>query len=208
MRRLRMLTGCILSLLPLEAKAQTGRGWEGFGPAVGAYTAVIDTTVAHTGHASFLMYSLGPATGSSWMANQQIVDASRYRGRRVRLSGQLRTQDVTSAELWLVVNGAIGGEPMTLLEGHLTPSVHGTIEWETGAIVFQVDSGATCLRFGVMIHGTGAVWLDDVALDTVPSSTPITVAADRPKPVLGARTRQLGPCRDMLSLPTNLSFEE
>jgi AraC family transcriptional regulator len=194
-------------LSPLTASAQTGKGWGGFGPAEGAYAATIDTTVSHSGHASFLMYSLGAATNSTWLASQQIVDASPYRGRRVRLSGYLRTQNVSSADLWLVVNGVTGGAPMTLLSSHLAPPLHGTLDWQVGSIVFEVDSNATCLRFGATIHGTGAVWLDDVSVDTVSMSVAVTAKAGRPEPVTG-RTRELGPCSDMLSRPTNLSFEE
>lgn len=74
-------------------------------------------------------------------------------------------------------------------------------------MVFQVDSNATCLRLGATIHGKGAVWLDDLALDTVPSSTPITVRSERPSAV-GGRTKEMGPCTDMLPHPSNLCFEE
>lgn len=167
----------------------------------------IDTTFAVTGHWSLLLQGLPGATRATWMATQQIVDARAYRSKRVRFRAWLRGQQAGWATLWIAVEGFSGLRPATLLSDSLMPPLRGTTSWRQASIVFAVDPHATCIRFGSMLHGAGAVWLDGISLDTVGGEVPVTARPGRP-----VLLDEDGPgqpnCSGMLPRPTNLDFEQ
>jgi hypothetical protein len=181
--------------------------WFGFGPVDTAYAMSIDTTLAATGRWSMLLQSLPGANRATWMATQQIVDARAYRNTRVRIRAYLRGHQATWAGLWIAVEGFTGGRPATLLSDSLVSPLQGTTSWREAAVVFAVDPQAVCIRFGSMLHGTGAVWLDGVSLDTVSAEVPVTVRAGRPELLDGEGTDQPN-CTGMLPQPANLDFEQ
>jgi hypothetical protein len=198
-----------ITLCGARAGAQAGGGvpWFGFGPVDTAYAMSIDTTLAVTGRWSLLLQSLPGATRATWMATQQIVDARAYRNKRVRIRAYLRGQQATWAALWIAVEGYSGRRPATLLSDSLLSPLQGTTSWRQAAVVFAVDPRATCIRFGTMLHGTGAVWLDAVSVDTVGAGVPVTVHAGRPEPLDGDGMDQPN-CTGMLPHPANLDFEQ
>lgn len=204
------LIGAGLLLLTHPGVTQTparGVPWFGFGPNDTIYLLSVDTSVAYSGHRSLLLQSLPGATSTTWIASQQIVDARMYRGRRVRIRARLRTESATSAGLWLVVAGFSKQTPANLLSDSLVPSLHGTRSWTEVSVVFDVDSHASCIRYGSMLNGTGAVWLDDIGFDTVSSSTPVTSRPTKPDPIASNETLRKN-CERMVARPTNLDFEE
>ncbi len=207
--RYRPAFGAAFILLAARVHAQTGGGvpWFAYGPVDTAYALTIDTTVAFSGRWSMLLLSLPGASSTTWMASQQIVDAGGYRNKRVRLRAYLRTQQATSGALWLAVEGFENHKPATLLLDTLVAPRHGTTSWRAATAVFDVDSRAMCVRFGSMLYGTGAVWLDDISLDVVGDTVPVTVRAQRPQPLEGGGTDQSN-CTGMIPRPTNLDFEQ
>jgi len=189
------------------AQAGGGVAWFGFGPVDTAYTMSIDTTLAVTGRWSMLLQSLPGATRATWMATQQIVDARAYRNTHVRIRAWLRGHRATWAALWIAVEGFSGTRPATLLSDSLVSPLQGTTSWRQASVVFAVDPHATCIRFGTMLHGTGAVWLDGLSFDTVGAAVPLTARAGRPEPLDGDGPDQPN-CTGMLAQPTNLDFEQ
>jgi len=208
-RRVGIAVTAAVTLCGARAGAQAGGGvpWFGFGPVDTAYAMTIDTTLAVTGRWSMLLQSLPGATRATWMATQQIVDARAYRNKRVRIRAWLRGHQATWATLWIAVEGFTGNRPATLLADSLVAPLQGTTSWREAAVVFAVDSHAVCIRFGTMLHGTGAVWLDGVSLDTVGAGVPVTVRAGRPELLDGDGTDQPN-CAGMLPQPANLDFEQ
>ena len=195
-----------LICLASPTNAQTAVGgmpWFGFGPVDTVYALAIDTTVAFAGRASLLLQSLRGADASTWIASHQIVDARAYRGKRVRIRAHLRAQDVTSAGMWVVVDGFANGRPATLLSDSLTPGLRGSTAWQGVSMIFDVPVGAGCIRYGSILHGTGAVWLDSIVFDTVMLGTSTTLHRMKPEPLSTA-----GNCDGMVPKPTNLDFEQ
>ena len=203
--------GAALVVLAARTEAQTGGGvpWFAYGPVDTAYALAIDTTVAFSGRWSLLLASLPGASATTWIASQQIVDARVYRSQRVRIRAYLRTQQATAAALWFAVEGFAGQRPATLLSDTLASPRHGTTSWREAVVVFDVDPRATCVRFGSMLYGTGAVWLDDISFDAVAGTVPVTVRARQPQPLEGGRTGEGQPnCAGMIPRPANLDFEQ
>jgi hypothetical protein len=178
--------------------------WSGFGPDLRSYELAIDTTVAFNGRASLLLSSLPGANSSTWVASHQIVDARPYRGKRVRISAHLRTAAAIAAGLWLSVDGPI--DRNSLVYDSLTPILRGTVAWRVADVVFDVPAEADCIRYGSMLHGTGAVWLDAIKFEVVAKTVGATERLLHPKPhPVGTNVSR---CPGMISRPQNLDFEE
>jgi len=109
----------------------------------------------------------------------QAVDATPWRGRRVRLSGWLRTEDVDfGAGLWLRVDGEHG---LLAFDNMSDRFVTGDAHWAPHAVVHDIDPAADELVFGVLLTGPGTVWADSLTLEAVGDDVePTTLVADEP----------------------------
>ena len=91
----------LLCLLAIGALGP-GRGWQFYATDLEAYQADRDITVFHSGKSSAHLRSNAGASPSGFGLFWQKVDARKYRGQRLRLSGYLRTSGVSGwAGLWL-----------------------------------------------------------------------------------------------------------
>jgi RNA polymerase sigma factor (sigma-70 family) len=96
-----------------------------------------------------------------------------YRGKRIRLSGYLKSENVESfAGLILVVwgpdqrvlaNDDMGGRP-----------VLGTTDWKKYDIVADVPMDAERIDLGVVLRGKGTLWSDGLELSVVNNTVPFT----------------------------------
>lgn len=102
---------------------------------------------------------------------QQSIRADHYRGRRVRLSGYLRTVAADEARLWVRVDDDSGVVGSDFMERR---AVRGTSEWRRYALVVDVPRNARGLTFGVLLNGRGEIFVDDLALDVVGNDCPTT----------------------------------
>jgi len=108
---------------------------------------------------------------------QQSVRAGGYRNHRVRLSAFVRTGGVMngSAGLWMRVDGPAGSASTDYMLGR--PIIR-TADWARYDVVLDVPRNATGLTFGAFLNGSGQVWLDDVALDTIGRDAALTGGPD------------------------------
>jgi C-terminal processing protease CtpA/Prc len=91
----------------------------------------------------------------------QAVDATPFRGHRVRLRGALRATDAR-AMLWLRVDRA--GKRTGFFDNMSNRPVTEP-EWKRVEIVGDVDDDAESINFGLLMLGTGATGIDDVAIE-------------------------------------------
>jgi len=147
-------------------------GW--IGKAAG-YDMAWDPTVSHRGEASGRI-ARHPGTPASAIpaSLSQWISAERWKGKRVRLSGWLRTKDVTSgwAGLWMRVDSAT--TPALAFDNMPKRGPRGTTDWTKYEVVLDVPKEASDLFFGAILTGDGMVWADDLVLEEVPSSVPTT----------------------------------
>jgi hypothetical protein len=110
-------------------------------------------------------------------ALMQSIAATRYAGRRVRFSAQLRGHAVTGwAGLWLRVDG---DRRALILDNMQDRPVRQTTDWAEASIVLDVASEATSLHFGMLLSGAGAVDLARPAFGEASPATPVTAVPDR-----------------------------
>lgn len=102
----------------------------------------------------------------------QVIAADRYVGKRLRMSVWLRCEDVTDwAGAWLRVDR---GTKAVAFDNMQRRALTETQPWSQQTIVLDVPTGATTIWFGGVLAGRGQLWMDDVRLDVVDASVPVT----------------------------------
>ena len=183
--------------------AQTPDAWVLVGPDESDYRLRLDRDVFRSGTSSMRLEARGNRRRSQWVASVQMVDATAYRGQRMRLRGYLRADDVDSGGLWVRVDGILEGNyAMLALDNSEDRRVEGTREWEVRDIVVDIPPEGITILLGAMITGDGELWVDDLTFEPVANDVPLTtepevVVMDHPY------ERPLG----VFPTPTNMDFE-
>ena len=109
----------------------------------------VDREVAHGGHASVSIRSIVAET--HFRAVTQLIKADAYRGKRVRLTGYLKTRDVRGgwSGLWLRVDGP--DAKLLALDNMAAQRVMGTTDWLRHVVVLDVPEAAVRLAFGALL---------------------------------------------------------
>lgn len=117
-------------------------------------------------------------TGTDFCTLMQSVSAEPYLGRRIRLTGEIRTDNaLQGGTIWLRIDGEHARNlRFDNLEGHAGGNgvVKGTSDWATREIVFDVPDEAASVHFGFFLKGTGRCRVRRFALDIVDDSVEVT----------------------------------
>lgn len=190
--------GWISRFLPLLvclslARAEGQRGWTFHASFPSCYQAELDASVCRRGKRSAHLRSLGSASAHTYALYYQKIHAGAYRGQRVRLSGYLRTSEVSGwAGLWMRVDPKDGG-PSLAFENMLRQPVLGSSDWKQYSIEVDVPEEAKEIDLGTVLSGRGEVWFDDLELSSVA--------------VLVPGAAELRRVRHLPGKPYNLDFE-
>lgn len=196
----------LAAVATMAAQQSLPKGWtmDGSGPQVTAITRTCDD--AHGGRCSVRLSSDGAPSlggfGPGFGALAQRVSAAEYAGRRVALSGWLKTKDAKAAGLWLRANA---GATVAAFDNMDDRRVVGTEPWTRYTLAIDVPEGASAVAFGVLLTGGGTVWGDDLELVVVDErEVPSTDILPRDK-VFRTISRDAA---KMPRRPVNLGFEE
>lgn len=182
---------------PVVAKPAPPPGWAVNTP--DGFAGGLDQAVCRNGRGSLVLRKTAGGEGGAAVALQE-VRADRYRGRRVRLAGYLKTEAADpGAGLWLRVDAAGGA---VALDNMGDRKVAGTAGWTRCEVMLDVPADAVRLAFGVLQYGAGTVWADDLELEAVKPDVPATrnLITD---PVKGPAVE----ADDLPTEPFNLTFE-
>jgi hypothetical protein len=134
----------------------------------------------------------------------QPIAADEYRGKRVRLSGWLKTVNAGEAALWMRIDGEqrrLGFDNMS------DRAVSGTTDWKMYSVVLDVPNDAKNIFLGVLLIGKGQTWADDLTFEVVDRNIAVTnpgsakeTAADDPAYAKIPKAT--------IKRPVNLGFEE
>jgi RNA polymerase sigma factor (sigma-70 family) len=110
---------------------------------------------------------------SSRLATFEVVANSPLFGKRIRLTGWLKTKEVDNwAGFQLLIRNPAGR--IIAVDEMMDRPTRGTTEWQQHEIVADVPSEICSINFGPMLYGTGQFWADDFQIDVVSTNTPIT----------------------------------
>lgn len=161
-----------------QALAPLPAGWIIAGKSPKLYQAGIDHAQTTTGKGSKYMRSI-EKENKSWGTLMQTFSAENYRGQRVRLQARVKTRDISGwAGLWMRVDGPRG---VSAFHNSQDTPIKGSAHWQLRSVVLEVAPGANAIAFGVIHHGSGEVWLDDLKLEVVDRSVPLDATALEPR---------------------------
>jgi hypothetical protein len=158
---------------PGNSSSHAVRGWILAGDDMPEYAIAADTSTKHAGRASGSLRAL-VAKPRGFGTLMQSFKEDAYLGKRLRLSAFVKANDVDGwAGLWMRVDGP-NGRRSTAFDNMQDRPIKGTSDWTRYEIVLDVASEATNIAFGVLLHGAGQVWIDDVKFEIVDTNVPST----------------------------------
>ena len=166
------------------------------------YLIYVDSEIKHGGQASAsIKFNCGDDQ-YPWASLGQPIAADDYRGKRVRLSGWLKTVDASEAALWMRIDGE---KRLLALDRMDDRPATGTTDWKMYSVVLDVPSDAKNIFLGVLLNGKGQIWADDLTFEVVDRNIAVTnkapaEAADDPDYPKRAKAT--------IKRPINLGFEE
>lgn len=153
--------------------AAAPQGWFLAGSKPANYDTGIDLTAIYKGLPSSYLKAKADIDGFGTL--MQSFSASQYLGKRVRLSGYIKTADVTKwAGLWARVDGAGERPEMLAFDNMQNRPIRGTTPWQRYEIVLDVPESASGIALGFLLTGDGQVWLSNTEFEIVDLSVPTT----------------------------------
>ncbi|QIL76181.1 hypothetical protein [Hymenobacter sp. HDW8] len=180
-----LLMAVTISLFSFEIPA----GWFVAGSQPKKYEMGIEAGAGQTGKKAATIKSID-SNIDGFGTLMQASSAQQYLGKRVRLTGYIKSKDVKSwAGLWMRVDQA-GSHKSLAFDNMSNRAVKGTTDWKKYEIVLDVPAQATNIAYGALLSSTGQIWFDNLSFEVVDASVPTT------------------DLRQMTAMPTNLNFEE
>ncbi|MBX9975966.1 helix-turn-helix transcriptional regulator [Cytobacillus firmus] len=169
----------------------TIKGWilSGLNPTF--YEMKTDGTVFHTGTKSGLLTSKADAGEGQFGTMMQSFSADNWRGKRIKLSCFLKTEEVVKCGVWCRVDN--DSSDVIQFDNMDNRSIHGTTDWNFYSIVLDVPKESASIHFGVLLAGTGKVWADGFKFEEADLSVPST---------------NMLACDQLPLEPVNLGFDE
>ncbi len=104
--------------------------------------------------------------GSGFGAAVARLDPAPYRGRRIRYSAVIRSEDaIPGASTWLRIDGS--GSQKIALENNSRRALSGTVDWTEQVTELDVPDDAQQIWFGLILSGAGAVHARNVRVEAI-----------------------------------------
>jgi hypothetical protein len=171
------------SLCAVTIQAAAPSGWFFAGSKPQEYDCSVDLANPYNGLSSVYIRSKEGVQTTGFGSMMQDFSAAQYIGKRVRLSGYLKSAGVSSwGGLWMRVDDAHqtkNGYPESVAfdnmhDGLKDVSIKGTTDWRNYSVVLDVPEGATGIYIGFLLDGPGTLWLSSVKVEVVGPEVPVT----------------------------------
>ena len=200
----------ILSLFNAQA-IYAQADWMITGSDPNKYKMGIDSSMQHDKQNVMTLKSVDKEI-SGFGASAQYLKPEQYFGKRVRMTGYMKSKDVADwAGFWCRVDPKDTLKNMLAFDNMEDRPVKGTTGWKKYAIVLDVPGDASNIVFGTLLGGTGQIWFSNPVFEIVDNSVPTTGSYNKKDSEFVAVTPQ--PCEKettMKSLnhntPTSLRF--
>lgn len=198
--------GIVSELSPITSAAEKSitllpRGWEQDG-AIQDFEARVDTTIKRSGMTSARIKFTGERTNGP-AGLKQGFNSENYRGKRLKLSAWIKTENVQSANLWMRFDGS---QRMFGFDDMNNRAIKGTTDWKKYEITMDVPDYTIYIAFGFLINGRGQAWVDDFLFETVEKTVPVTNLLKPEDLKKESKVSILSPAAP--NQPINLDFEQ
>ena len=149
------------------------KGWFLSGVAPQKYKIGRDFKEVHQGNASGYLKSIKETSDNDFGTMMQQFQANNWKGKRIKLSCFIQTKNVKGmAGLWMRIDSNDGD---TLQFDNMSNRpIKGTTGWNYYTVVLDVPPAAGGIYFGVILQGSGEVWMDEFKLEEVDKKVPTT----------------------------------
>lgn len=166
-------------------------GWFRNGAKAENYVVGVDSNETWGGMPSAYVQSLTPNVDGGFGGMMQTTSADNYLGKRVRLSGWIKTENAEQGgQLWLRVDGQERNQVLQF-DNMDNRSVKGTKDWQEASVVLDVPAGARALAYGFFVKGGGKMWVSGQQIQEVGLDVPSTNMV-KPAPPPPTAPRNLG----------------
>jgi hypothetical protein len=179
-----VLAARLAEQLPAADKIETPEGWLLTGSNTQSFVGGLDRQETHLGRPAFWLRN---ASGESGFATlMQSVTGEKFRNKRVRFSGYLRTENVDgSATIWLRADDDHGRyialNNLEMLKDN--GALKGTTGWARREIVLDIPAATESLNFGFYLSGQGEARYAGFDLEIVGSDVPLTRPQETEAPI-------------------------
>ena len=104
----------------------------------------------------------------------QQIGSGDYAGKRVRLTAQVRGDQVGQAWGGLWMRADSGQRPGTAFDNMNDRPLRGSFGWQPAQVVLDIPADATTLSFGFLLEGGGQLQATAFNLEVVSTTTPLT----------------------------------
>jgi hypothetical protein len=161
-----LLAGLAVATAGSTSRAQVPEGWHVAGSHPNEYEMTVDQATKHGGAASATIRCTEANPSEGFGTLMQTFKAEKFRGKRLRLTGFVKSSDVGDwAGLWVRVDG-MEKSPLAF-DNMMDRKIEGTTDWTKYSVVLDVPDDAGAIAFGLLTSGKGQVWVDDLAFDVV-----------------------------------------
>ena len=166
------VVGLVLLLTcSLAVQAAAPVGWFLAGSKPASYDVGTDPQAAYNGHPSAYLKAKEPVS-DGFGTLMQDFRADKYLGKRVRFSAFVKSDGVKDwAGLWMRVDK---DRDAVALDNMQDRPIKGTADWQRYEVVLDVPQDATGIFYGILLSGSGTVWLNSVELEVVGTDVPTT----------------------------------
>lgn len=156
----------------MAANKHTPTGWIMTGETPSDYETGLDDRIVHSGTTSAYLKSKDEKARGFATLMQQIK-SDRYRGERLQFSAFVKSEDVKgSAGLWMRIDHSSG--EVLAFDNMMNRPITGTNGWNHFSVVLDVPVKSEVIAFGILLHGQGHIWMDELSFKTVDESVPVT----------------------------------
>lgn len=170
-------------MVPVERPGVTIKapaGWWRNGAKAESYVVGVDSTETWGGMPSAYVQSLTPTVEGGFGGMMQTTSAESYIGKRVRLSGWIKTENAEEGgQLWLRVDGKEKGQTLQF-DNMNNRAVKGTSDWQEASVVLDVPADASAMAYGFFVKGGGKMWVNGQRIEEVGADVPSTNMIKKP----------------------------
>lgn len=168
------------------------KGWLLSGSNPAGYTMKVDTETFHTGTRSGYLGSTESVSDVQFGTMMQVFSAQNWVGKRMKMSCFIKTKDAMKCGAWVRIDKENGD--LVQFDNMENRSIVGTTDWNYYTIVLDVAEESAAINFGILLVGSGEVWIDGIKFEEVDLSVPTT--------------NLLGIDMDLPLEPVNLGFDD
>ncbi|PFG14658.1 AraC-like DNA-binding protein [Bacillus sp. es.036] len=122
------------------------------------YEIKLDPSQFHTGKQSGLLYGKKETNQNHFATIMQGFQSNTYKGKRLKMSCFLKTEKVYKCGAWMRVDNKTGD--VLQFDNMENRQIEGTTDWNYYSVILDVEEDSEAIHFGVLLHGSGKVWID------------------------------------------------